>query len=479
MKKDFIVFLLILSTNKFFRMEIGFLFLGCMLGFAIGYLLIKLNSKQQAVTFSENQANLEKEYLFKVSEATKYQGIAESNLQRLEGQHNNLMDELKKETSKNSELTTRIATLDADYKNLNEKLTTQKQELDELQKKFTLEFENLAHKIFKEHSLEFATVNQKNIGEILQPLKEKILQFEKKVEETHEIGVRDNVSLRLEVKKLYELNSKISEEANNLTKALKGDNKSQGNWGEMVLERVLERSGLVKGSEYEVQMTMENVNHETIRPDVIVKLPDNKHVVIDSKVSLISYEKYINSEDKEGKDSFLKLHNKSIRAHVDSLSNKAYETGNLIHTSDFVLLFMPIEAAFSLAVQYDLELFNYAWDRKIVIVSPTTLLATLRTIASMWKTEKQNRNALEIAELGGSLYDKLHGFLSDYEKLGELIGRIQNTYTDGQKKMNTGSGNLISKVEKMKQLGSKATKSIPEKFLLDEENTLFLTHETN
>ncbi|MEI8201656.1 MAG: DNA recombination protein RmuC [Bacteroidota bacterium] len=454
-------------------MEIVFLLSGCLLGFAIGYLFIQFKIKQQAIKFAENQAILGKEYLFKIAEATKLQAIAENNLARLEEQYNNRVEDLKKETQKNSELHSRIATLDAEYKNLLEKLTTQKQELDELQKKFTTEFENLAHKIFKEHSLEFATVNQKNIGDILLPLKEKIQQFEKKVEETHEKGVRDNVSLREEVKKLYDLNSKISEEANNLTKALKGENKSQGNWGEMVLERVLERSGLVKGAEYEVQMTMENVHHDTIRPDVIVKLPDNKHIVIDSKVSLVSYEKYINSEDKEEKDAIIKLHNKSIRSHVEALSNKAYETGNLIHTSDFVLLFMPIEAAFSLAVQYDLELFNYAWDRKIVIVSPTTLLATLRTIASMWKTEKQNRNALEIAELGGSLYDKLQGFLTDYERLGEQINKLQNTYSDGQKKISTGSGNLVSKVEKMKQLGSKATKSIPEKFLLDEENTIF------
>ncbi len=453
-------------------MDMLYLLVGGLIGISIGYILLKLAQKKQLLDIAESKSALEKTYLIKIAEASQLQAVAENSLLRLQEQFSTLSEELKEAHLQNSELSSKNATLSTEQKDIQEKLSSQKIEMDDLQKKFTVEFENLAHKIFKEHSNEFATVNQKNIGDILNPLKEKILQFEKKVEETHEKGMRDQVSLREEVKKLYELNNKISEEANNLTKALKGDNKSQGNWGEMVLERVLERSGLVKGVEYEVQQSMENVHNETIRPDVIVKLPDNKHIVIDSKVSLVSYSGFINSEEKSEKESFLKLHIKSVRSHIDILANKSYETGSLIRTADFVLLFMPIEAAFSIAIQFDSELFNYAWDKKIVLVSPTNLLATLKTVASLWKMEKQSRNAQEIAELGGSLYDKFCGFLKDFETLGEQIGRLQGTYQDGHKKLSSGTGNLIGRVEKMKLLGSKTTKSIPEKFLIDNENSV-------
>ena len=355
-----------------------------------------------------------------------------------------------------------------EYKNLREKLETQKKELEETQRKFTLEFENIASRILKENTKEFATTNQKNIGEILMPLKEKIQLFEKKVEDTYQKGLKDQTDLKAELKKLYDLNAKISEEANNLTRALKSDTKKQGNWGEVVLERILERSGLTKGEEYETQVRTMGEDGRTIQPDVVVKLPENKHIIIDSKVSLLAYEAHTSAEEQEQKDIFLKQHIDSIRNHVKGLSEKNYQHGLNFDSPDFVLLFMPIESAFSTAIQADVNLFNFAWEKKIVIVSPTTLLATLTTIASIWKHEKQTQNALEIARQGGALYDKFVGFLKNLDDLGTQINRVSKTYEDARNKLTDGRGNLIRQVENLKVLGAKTSKSIPENYLENE-----------
>jgi DNA recombination protein RmuC len=313
-------------------------------------------------------------------------------------------------------------------------------------------------------------VNQKNIGDILNPLKEKIQNFEKKVEDTYQKGIKDQTDLKAELKKLYDLNSKISEEANNLTRALKSDSKKQGNWGEVILERVLERSGLVKGQEYDTQVTARSESGELIRPDVIIYLPEKKHIIIDSKVSLLAYEAYINEDDQQERENHLRQHVDSIRSHVKGLSEKNYTHADGFDTPDFVLLFMPIESAFSAAIQADVDLFNFAWEKKIVMVSPTTLLATLRTIASIWKHEKQTRNAMEIAALGGALYDKFVGFHEDLISIGVQIGKLSKTYDDAKNKLKEGRGNLISQAEKLKNMGAKTTKSIPAKFLEDYDN---------
>ena len=361
-------------------------------------------------------------------------------------------------------LNTQIARAETENKNLGENLEKQKAELETIQKKFTTEFENIANKILKQNSQEFTIVNQKNIGDILNPLKEKIQTFEKKVEDTYQKGIKDQTDLKAELKKLYDLNSKISEEANNLTRALKSDTKKQGNWGEVILERVLERSGLVKGQEYKTQETARNESGEMIRPDVVVYLPDNKHIIIDSKVSLVAYESFINDEDQAKRDIYLKQHVDSIRNHVKGLSEKSYSNVAAYDSPDFVLLFMPIESAFSAAIQADVELFNFAWEKKIVMVSPTTLLATLRTIASIWKHEKQTQNAMEIATQGGALYDKFVGFLKDLEDLGNQLGKASKSYEEARKKLADGSGNMVKRVENLKKLGAKTTKSIPESF---------------
>ncbi len=353
--------------------------------------------------------------------------------------------------------------------NLHEKLDSEKTQIENLQKKFTTEFHNIANNILKQNSLEFTDLNKKNIHDILVPLKEKIHQFEKKVEDTYTKGLKDQTDLQAELKKLFDLNSKISNEANNLTRALKSDNKMQGNWGELILEKVLERSGLTKGQEYETQATARNEQGGLLRPDVVIKLPDNKHIIIDSKVSLVAYEAFVNSENGE---HFLKQHIESIRMHVKGLADKNYQHAVSFDSPDFVLLFMPIESAFSAAVQADIGLFNFAWDKKIVIVSPTTLLVTLRTIASIWKHEKQTQNALEIAKQGGALYDKFHGLLEDIDKLGKQLNTVQKTFDNAKNKLTDGRGNLIGQVEKLKTMGANTAKSLPVEHLDEIENKI-------
>jgi len=379
-----------------------------------------------------------------------------------------LKSELKTKTDECNVANNHLATFRAENRALQEKLDTQKAEIENLQKRLTTEFENIATKILKERSAEFSESNHKNLSEILNPLKEKIQLFEKKVEDTYDKELRDKISLKEEVRKLTELNARVSEEANNLTKALKGDVKKQGNWGEMILERVLERSGLTRGQEYECEEVIEGAENQTQRPDVIIHLPENKHIVIDSKVSLTAYERMISEDDDERKEKFLKEHIASMRSHVKLLSEKNYQNAFNINTPDFVLMFLPIEPSFSVAVQHDAELFSYAFDRKIVIVSPTTLLATLRTIASIWKQENQTKNAQEIARLSGTLYDKLVGFIGDLSKIKQNIDLASRYYDDALKKVESERGSVFRTAEKIKKLGAKTTKSLPTT-LLDEE----------
>lgn len=350
-------------------------------------------------------------------------------------------------------------------RNLSEKLDTQKREIEELQKRLTAEFENIASKILKERAEEFSLSNHKNLSQILSPLQEKILTFEKKVEEAYDKELRDKISLKEEVKRLYELNTKVSEEANNLTKALKGEVKRQGNWGEVILERVLERSGLTRGVEYAREVVVSGSDDQRQRPDVIVHLPDDKHIIIDSKVSLVAYERYSSAETPEQQAAFLKEHIRSLYNHVKFLSEKNYQDAFGLNAPDFVLLFLPIEASFSVAVQQDAELYTYAWERKIVIVSPTTLLATLRTISSIWKQENQTRNAQEIARLSKALYDKFLGFTEDMNKIKQNLDRASGAYDDAVKKMKDGKGNILRTAEKIKELGGIETqKSLPADF---------------
>jgi len=376
-----------------------------------------------------------------------------------------LETEVAAERAKAEESNVKSATMEADFRNLNEKLLTQKIEIAEMQQRLTSEFKVLANEILKQHATEFTQSNQKNIGEILNPLKEKIKDFEEKVQKAYEQEGRDKTSLKTEIMHLLELNKRLSEDAENLTKALKGDVKKQGNWGEMVLERVLERSGLVKGENYLREYTAINRHGEAIRPDVVIKLPDNKHIIVDAKVSLVAYEAYVSADDQGVKDKFLRQHIDALRSQIRILSEKDYQGSEMFDTPDFVLLFMPMESAFSLALQNDPELFGFAWDRKIVIVSPTTLLATLMTISAIWKQEKQTQNALEIARQGGALYDKFVAFIADLEKMGTQMKQLEGTYSEAKNKLSDGRGNLVVRAESLRKLGAKVSKVIPANYL--------------
>lgn len=367
--------------------------------------------------------------------------------------------------SREMDLTRDLATQTEINKGLEEKLNSQKGEMDNLQKTFTTEFENLANKILEDKSKKFTEQNKTNLDAILNPLKENITRFEKKVDETYKAEASERNSLKGEIKALVTLNKQISEEANNLAKALKGDTKKQGNWGEIILEKVLERSGLQKGAEYEMQVSLTGDDSKRVQPDAVIYLPDKKHIIIDAKVSLVAYESFVNAQTDEDREKNLQAHVISVKNHIKGLSEKNYQTLGALNTPDFVLLFMPIESSFSLAVQTDNELFNYAWDRKIVIVSPSTLLATLRTIASIWKQERQTRNALEIAEEGGKLYDKFVLFVEDLIGIGKKMDETKNIYTEAMKKLKDGSGNLVRRAEKMKTLGAKTTKELPKNLI--------------
>ncbi|CAM1343636.1 DNA recombination protein RmuC [Tenacibaculum amylolyticum] len=354
---------------------------------------------------------------------------------------------------------------DVDLKNLQTKLTEQKTEIEGLQEKFTKEFENLANKILEEKSNKFTVQNKENIKNILDPLEKKIKDFEEKVDKTHKESIDYHSALRQQILGLKELNAQMSKETLNLTKALKGDSKAQGNWGELVLERVLEKSGLEKGREYFVQQSFTNEEGKRIMPDVVIHLPDNKKMVVDSKVSLTAYEQFVNTEDEQEKERFLKEHLISLKRHVEQLSEKKYEDIYKIESPDFVLLFVPIEPAFAVALQQDNTLYNKAFEKNIVIVTPTTLLATLRTIDTMWNNEKQQRNAIEIARQAGSLYDKFDGLLKDLINIGKKIDATKSDYSAAMNKLVDGRGNLITGVQKLKTLGAKAKKALPQSII--------------
>ncbi|WP_421805534.1 DNA recombination protein RmuC [Flagellimonas sp.] len=375
-----------------------------------------------------------------------------------------LKGELKELQQKKSELEIALAREESKSKNLEDKLLEQKQELEKLQEKFTKEFENLANKILDEKSEKFTKSNKENIENILTPLNKKIKEFEEKVAKSQQENFGLHAALKQQLLDLRSQNLKITQEAENLTKALKGDSKTQGNWGELVLERVLEKSGLEKDREYSVQQSFQREDGSRVMPDVIIHLPDGKKMVVDSKVSLTDYERYTNAEE-EDRPKFLKDHINSLRRHVEQLSSKKYEDLYEMESPDFVLMFVPIEPAFAIAINEDNSLYNKAFEQNIVIVTPSTLLATLRTIDSMWSNEKQQRNAIEIARQAGALYDKFEGFVSDLTKVGKKMDEAKSEYRGAMNKLVEGRGNIVTTIEKLKKMGAKAKKSLPEPIL--------------
>ncbi len=446
-------------------MEFLIALLGLLTGFIITYFFINQKLKSQKADIEKQAEKRSTTALAEKMELEKQLGILNERVASLQKEKEEATGKWETAQKGKEEAEKRNATLESDYNHLQERLDNERKEVEKLQEKFKTEFQNMANTILKQNTREFNETSHKNMSDLLNPLKEKITDFEKKVEETYQKGKIDQTVLKEELKRLQEMNMKLGEEAGNLTKALKSDSKKQGNWGEVVLERILERSGLIKDEEYFLQYTATGEDGKTYRPDVVIKLPEEKHLIIDAKVSLTAFQEYIGAEEETKKERYLKQHLLSIRNHVKELSEKNYQNLKELNTPDFVLMFMPVEPAFGTAVQADADLFNFAWEKRIVIVSPTTLLATLRTVASIWSHEKQTRNALEIAKQGGKLYDKFEGFLKDLEKIGDSLDKARASYSEAHKKLVSGRGNLLGQVEKLKVMGAKATKQIDKKHL--------------
>ena len=337
--------------------------------------------------------------------------------------------------------------------------------MDEERNKMYKDFEIMASKLLEDKTKKFTLQNSENIKSILNPLEEKIKTFEKKVEDSQKENISIHSALKEQLHGLKDLNQQMSLETKNLTKALKGDSKAQGNWGEVVLERVLEKSGLEKNREYFIQQSYTNEYGKRVLPDVVLHLPDNKKMIVDSKVSITDYTQYVNSSDPKEQENFLKKHVKSIKTHIDQLSEKNYQDIYDIESPDFVLMFIPIEPAFAMALNLEPNLYNKAFEQNIVIVTPSTLLATLRTIDSMWNNEKHQQNAIEIARQAGALYDKFDGLVKDLTGVGKKIDAAKNDYSSAMNKLVEGSGNLVKRVENLKKMGAKAKKSLPESII--------------
>lgn len=425
-------------------MVYGFLAIGLVIGVALGWFAAKATTKSDTVTIGND-------------------GDLKAEIVRLEERSKNLREELDRSLAEVEKIRNeavekdkRLAKAEEAFQNMREKFDHQQKDFESLQEKFHKEFELMASKVLRQNTEEISKINNEKLADTLKPLGEKIKTFEDKIEKSG----KEREGLKEQIHLLHELNQRMADEASNLTKALKGDTKKQGNWGEIILERVLESSGLIKDQEYKMEVHSSNAEGNIIRPDAVVLLPDDKHIIVDSKVSLVAYDEFVGTEDEDAQELALKKHILSVRTHIKTLSSKEYQSSTDFNSPDFVLLFMPIESAFSIAIQYDAQMFSDAWDQKIILVSPTTLLATLRTIASVWKQERQTKNAIKIAEESGKLYDKFVGFVKDLDGIGRHIDQTQKAYDEAYSKLSTGRGNLVSRAENIKLLGAKAQKSI-------------------
>ena len=453
-------------------MEILYPILAFIFGAVLAYFIVKSSSISRKIydelnqNFSQKEAEFNK-ILAEISAENKSQNQKIAEQQELNFKQNTEIKELQNDKNQLIGLKSQLS---AQNENLQKLLDSQKEEITKMQEVAKTEFQNLANKILEEKTLKFTEQNQQNLKNILNPLQEKITDFEKKVENTHKESIDYHAALRQQIIGLKDLNVQMSKETVNLTKALKGDSKIQGNWGELVLERVLEKSGLEKGREYEIQKSFVTEEGNRVQPDVVINLPDGKKMIVDSKVSLTAYEKYINEDEEEQKSAFLKEHVNSLKRHVEQLGNKNYQHLYEMESPDFVLLFIPIEPAFAIALNEDTQLYNKAFEKNIVIVTPSTLLATLRTIDSMWTNQKQQDNAIEIARQAGALYDKFEGFVTDLVKIGKKMDEAKSEYEGAMNKLVDGKGNLITSVQKLKIMGAKAKKSLPD-VIINRANT--------
>jgi DNA recombination protein RmuC len=419
----------------------------------------------------------------------KYEGQKGISKEELDDKYvsREFYDELKeKSEQKENQITTlsiKSAKSEQENQHLKDRLKEQKEEIERIQQSFRIEFENLANKLLDEKSKKFLEINEKSVGDILKPLREKIQEFEKKVDETYKEETRERISLKKELERILELNKQVSEDADKLTKALKGDTKIQGSWGEDILEMILEKAGLTKNVHYRKQETLRDESGRIQRPDYIINLPDDKNLILDSKVSLTAYVEYYNCEDEPKRAQYLSAHLNSINKHINELSNKNYQALYEINSPDYVLMFVPNEPALNLALREDIRLFEKALDKNIVLVSVSTLLATLRTISYIWKQENQRKNVFEIARQSGKLYDKFVGFIDDLTGLGKKLDDAKSSYNDAMNKLvkSTKKGDtIVGRIESIKRLGADAAKSIPQN-ILDriEENELLEQDDNN
>jgi DNA recombination protein RmuC len=433
-----------------------------LLSVAIGafgtFLILKFKFDKTQNTLRER---FDQQSILLTTEKTK----AEERAAMLESALHQANQDLSSERTKLVELSASFASVQTELKNANQKLREQKDELLEIQSQFAAEFKNLANDILEEKSIKFTQLNKENLAVVLSPLEQKIKDFSATITDTYGKEARERATLAEQIRQLTDLNQQITKEASNLTTALKGQSKTQGDWGELVLEQILERSGLVKGTHFAVQQTHHGDDCRTQKPDVIVHLPDNKHIVIDSKVSLTAYTEYCKADDVESQRACLAGHLHSIRKHIRELSEKKYQNIYQLQSIDFVLMFIPLEPAFAIAVKNDINLYNEAFEKNIVIVTTSTLIATLRTIGNIWRQENQSRNALEIARKSGELYDKFVGFLEDLKSIGERLQASQKAYDDALAKLCTGRGNIIRRAEELKEMGAKASKALPANFV--------------
>ncbi|WP_179352491.1 DNA recombination protein RmuC [Winogradskyella vidalii] len=438
------------------------------IGALIGFKFSQVNTKSHSSTLEERNANLQQQINaikeFTASEKQKQEQYFSDHVAELKASISKIETEREAIRREKDFLNTELSRRNSEYENLQKSNLKRDEELTLQQEQLRKDFELMASKILDEKSEKFTLQNKENIKNILNPLEEKIKTFEKKVEDTQKESISMHSALKEQLLGLKDLNQIMAKEATNLTRALKGDSKTQGNWGELVLERVLEKSGLEKDREYFVQQHFQREDGSRVLPDVVLHLPDSKKMIIDSKVSLTAYEQFVNAEDEE-RPLFLKAHVNSIKKHVDQLSAKNYQDLYDIESPDFVLMFIPIEPAFAVAINEDNSLYNKAFEQNIVIVTPSTLLATLRTIDSMWNNEKQQQNALEIAKQAGALYDKFEGLVTDLTGVGKKIDAAKSDYSSAMNKLVDGRGNLISRVEKLKKMGAKAKKTLPESII--------------
>jgi DNA recombination protein RmuC len=453
-------------------------FLHLLLGISIGIIISivfvffknrsdRKNKSSEIDGFRNSIASLERE-----------KAVLQSLLQEKIKQFAELDEKSEQQHRSEIEKASLISKLETELLSASERLSNHKKELEQWHEQMRLEFENTANRLLKNHSTEFSERSQQGLSEILKPFHEKLGSFENKMGENYEKTLRDTTELKAnltsELQKLHELSNQVSLDANNLAKALKGEGKTQGSWGELILSSILEKSGLVKDREYFEQFST-TAEDSIIRPDVVINLPDNKHLIIDSKVSLTAYENYIESTIPEDREKFLKLHLQSVKSHISGLSNKHYEKGVGLNTPDFVLLFMPLESTFSFTLENARDLFAEAWAKKIIIVSPTTLLASLMTVSSIWKQENQSRNAMEIARQSAELLDDIARFYEHIEKADKKLRESQDSMDEALRKLTSGRGNIVARATKIKELGVKNKKDLP----ATSENDLFLQNHSN